>query len=123
MNSRALAAALLSLAFTFSAVSTALAGGGPQNVVVVVNDASPESLDVANYYRIKRRIPDRNFCHLRLPSGWQMSGSEYEKTVLGPLRDHMKEAGLEPHVRFVVFTMGTPYRVNVESRGSTRTFP
>ena len=35
----------------------AWAGGGPTNVLVLVNDNSPASLEIANYYRVKRQIP------------------------------------------------------------------
>ncbi len=44
----------------------ALAGGGPENVLVVVNDESAESLEVAHYYMHRRGIPRHHVVHLRL---------------------------------------------------------
>jgi uncharacterized protein (TIGR03790 family) len=92
-------------------------------VLVVVNTNSPESLEVANYYRIKRSIPERNFLHLPLATDYQIRSDEWERTVLQPLQAYLDAEGLRPHIRFVVYTIGTPYRVNVVRPESTRDFP
>ena len=39
---------------------------GPDNVALVVNDADPSSLKVADYYRVARRIPTVNVVHVNL---------------------------------------------------------
>ena len=40
------------------------AGGGPQNVAVIVNPANPDSLQVANAYIELRQIPKSNVFYI-----------------------------------------------------------
>ena len=49
--------------------ATAIAGGGPENVLLVVNRSSPASLTIANHYVRLRQIPAGNV--LTLP--WDLS--------------------------------------------------
>ncbi len=42
----------------------ARAGGGPENVLLVVNEDSPSSKLIANHYISLRQIPDRNVVYL-----------------------------------------------------------
>jgi uncharacterized protein (TIGR03790 family) len=95
------------------------AGGGPGNLLVVVNDESPDSLDVANHYRLRRDIPERCFCHLRLKPVHDISRADFERQILGPVLDHIEREGLRGHTRFIVFTCGLPYRVNWTASAKT----
>jgi len=45
-------------------VSPAPAGGGPENVLLVVNNRSWASKTIANHYQSLRKIPDRNIVHI-----------------------------------------------------------
>ncbi|MHC4598686.1 MAG: TIGR03790 family protein [Planctomycetota bacterium] len=96
--------------------SALLAGGGPQNLLVVVNDASQDSLDVANHYRIARDIPSVCFCHLNLKPVHDMAKADFEEKILEPVLEHIRTNGLESQVRFVVFTKGLPYRIQWSGR-------
>ncbi|MHC5079764.1 MAG: hypothetical protein ACYTHN_12140, partial [Planctomycetota bacterium] len=89
----------------------ALGGGGPQNLLVIVNDESQDSLDVANYYRLARNIPGSCFCHLRIKPAHNITKVDYEKKILEPVLEHIEKNGLKGHTRFIVFTMGLPYRI------------
>ena len=90
----------------------ALAGGGPQNLLVLVNDESQESLDVANYYRRARQVPGVCLCHLQLKPAHDVSQADYEEKILKPALAHIRENGLEGEIRVVVFTSGLPYRID-----------
>lgn len=50
-----------------AAASRALAGGGPENVLVVQNDLCPESGEIARYYVEKRDVPRHHVVHVEIP--------------------------------------------------------
>lgn len=58
------AAALL---LALGAAGTALAGGGPENVLVVVNDLCPDSVEIGRYYVLKRDVPRHHVVHVKIP--------------------------------------------------------
>jgi hypothetical protein len=58
MRRASMAAAVLALA------GRALAGGSPENVLIIVNPGSAESMYVADYYKNARNIPDANVLYL-----------------------------------------------------------
>ncbi|MCU0723509.1 MAG: TIGR03790 family protein, partial [Planctomycetes bacterium] len=109
------AAAALCAAAALLAAPAALAGGGPQNLIVVVNDDSQESLDVANHYRLARKVPAACFCHLRVKPVHDFPRGDFEREILNPILEHVRKNGLEGHARFLVFTKGLPYRVDWNS--------
>jgi len=92
----------------------ATAGGGPENVLLVVNDASPESLEVAHYYMQRRGIPRHQIVHLRLTkkTQWQtirpfsLYQTKIEQPIKAWLAAHPKNAittiVLARHVPLVV---------------------
>jgi len=58
--------ALLILAALLSATA-ARAGGGPENVLVVVNDLCEESVALGRFYVLKRDLPRHHIVHVRIP--------------------------------------------------------
>ena len=58
-------------------------GGGPENVAVIVNDASPLSRSIAEYYARRRSIPESNVCHVRAPDAEEISRTEYQLNIAG----------------------------------------
>jgi uncharacterized protein (TIGR03790 family) len=93
------------------AASSVLACGGPQNLVVVVNEESRDSLDVASHYGNARKLPGACFCFLRLKPAHDISRTDYEEKILKPVLEHIEKNGLKEHTRCIVFTMGLPYRI------------
>ena len=47
-----------------AACGLAQAGGTPENVLILVNPASQESMYLGNYYRLKRNIPESNVLYI-----------------------------------------------------------
>jgi uncharacterized protein (TIGR03790 family) len=95
------------------AAGPARAGGGPQNVLVVVNDQSTASLDLGSYYRERRGIPERNVCHLSVnPNQPDISAAQAQSRILEPIRAHLREHGLDDQIRYIVLCGDFPTRVN-----------
>ncbi len=100
------------LAALLLAAVCAHAGGGPQNVVVLVNDTSADSEEVGRYYAEKRHIPARNVVHLRCPTDPTVDLATFQATIERPLRKALRERGLVDHVDYLVLCQGMPLRVN-----------
>lgn len=89
------------------------AGGSGLNVVVVVNQASTNSVALANTYCELRGVPPQNVFRMRTWSGGRVSWTlqECEANLAVPLRQMLVERGLSNQARVVLLSMDIPYRV------------
>lgn len=92
----------------------AFAGGGPQNVLVVVNDASPLSQEVGLAYARARGIHERQILHLTNSSRTNLTVAAFSNDVRNVILDYLAASGLSNQVDFVVFAPDFPYRVYTE---------
>ena len=97
-------------------VATAAAGAihsspAEQRVLVVVNDASPASTQVADAYVRSRHIPADHVVHLNSPATEQVARTEFELTIQGPIASHLTRAGLQDQILYIVLTKGIPLRI------------
>jgi len=54
-------------------------GLGASDLAVIVNDADPTSVRIAEYYKYRRRIPESNIIHVRFtPGSYTMSRIEFQ---------------------------------------------
>ena len=89
----------------------AMGGGGPYNVLVVVNDASGRSLELGQYYQDARNIPERNICHITTTTNYSIDTAGFTNQIRQPVLDYISSAGLSGQVDCIVFSMDIPYRV------------
>jgi uncharacterized protein (TIGR03790 family) len=102
----------------FAAVAgMARAGGGPQNVLVVVNDNSAASLELGQYYQDARGIPERNVCHVSTTTNYTLSPAAFSNEIEGPVRAHLEAQGLSNQIDYIVVSRDIPYQVG--AAGST----
>jgi len=99
--------ALMGILFTFPV----LAFVSPEQVAVLVNRQSPESVDLAKYYLERRSIPLANCVDLDLPTTDTISREVYEQDVLKPVRDALVKKGLTNAIKVLVTIYGMPLRV------------
>jgi uncharacterized protein (TIGR03790 family) len=105
--------------------STGLGGGGPQNVLVVVNDQSLESLELGRHYRELRGIPEINICHVSvppcvqgIPASYSISESNFISGIRAPVLQYISSMRLTNQIDYIVFSRDIPYKVN-DSNGTT----
>src|SRR5262245_35021100 len=79
MRSLILAATLLVLA------GPALAASPGDEVVVIYNNRVPESKEVAEYYAQKRQVPKKQIFGFTLPTGEDITRSEFRDSLQRPL--------------------------------------
>jgi len=97
----------------------AMAGGGPQNVLVVVNQLSPRSMELGHYYAEKRGIPERNLCPVRIdPDSQNATWEEFSTQVVDVIERHVNARDLQGQIDYLVLSMDLPSRVN-DNEGAT----
>ncbi|MBU1691483.1 MAG: TIGR03790 family protein [Gammaproteobacteria bacterium] len=83
---------------------------GPDDLAVIVNDADPLSVEIAQYYKIRRGIPDENMIHVSFsPGSTTMSQAEFARIKA------MVDAKTPQHVQAFALTWTKPYRVDCMS--------
>ena len=81
-----------------------------RDLAVIVNDSDPLSLQIADYYRLKRQIPDEQVIHVRFaPHHAFLSASEFNKIKQQVDRKTPK------HVQAFALTWLQPFRVECMS--------
>ncbi|MDP3092215.1 MAG: TIGR03790 family protein [Nitrospira sp.] len=83
----------------------------PNQVVIVANANSRESLSVSQYYATRRGIPAQHIAKLDLPLDDTMSREDYERRLVTPLRQMLHAQGLHKSIRVIVTVYGVPLRV------------
>ena len=92
--------------------AAALAGGGPLNVLVVVNGASRDSRALGAYYLEKHGVPQNQLCTIKVdPRATSLSLAEFERDVRLPILAHLANNGLAGQIHFLVLCLDVPSRV------------
>jgi uncharacterized protein (TIGR03790 family) len=102
-----MAAAVFVLAL---AVSPARAQS-PENVAVIVNDASDDSRRIAEHYVRVRQIPSANVIRLTTSTEDSITRASYVATIEGPITEALARHGLQDRILYVVLTKGVPLRI------------
>lgn len=95
----------------------ALAGGAARGelradeLLLVVNGNSPDSVALAEFYAKARGVPDGRIVRLDLPGSDEIPRELYDRKVVPIVRRHLRENGLEEKVRCLVTFYGVPLRV------------
>ncbi len=97
------------------ATAWAVAGGGPANVLVVVNTRSAESLEIGNAYRRARALPYRNLLALTTSTAYAVSSQVYLDEIETPVRTYLRNNQLDDSITCIVLTRGMPQMVLRES--------
>lgn len=91
------------------------AGGGPENVAVVVNVDSWPSLTVANEFINLRRIPACNVIYLSLPLETDFATvnvNVFRDNVLTPVMDTLRHRNLLEQIDCITYSTDLPYAVD-----------
>jgi hypothetical protein len=95
------------------AAGKALAGGSGLNVIVVVNQNSPNSVQLGNDYCERRGVPPQNLLRLTNWTGGSINWApgDFTNDLLNPLLAMISRRGLTNQAQFVLLSMDIPYRV------------
>ncbi len=85
---------LFSLVVATLVASCAYAGGGPENVLLVVNSNSLNSKTIANHYIALRKIPPTNIVYVDWRGGIEAAqGKYFSQSILQPAIDAIGQRG------------------------------
>jgi hypothetical protein len=89
---------------------------GPHEIALLVNSASPASVEVANHYIQLRQIPAANVVHLPLPETVldpraEMTPEEFTKFIWEPANKALRERGLADHILAWAYSADFPVRI------------
>jgi uncharacterized protein (TIGR03790 family) len=80
-------------------------------VMIVANVNSRESLMVAEHYATSRGVPAQQIAKLDLPLDDTMSRENYERRLVMPLRQALQDHRIQQSIRVLVTVYGVPLRV------------
>jgi uncharacterized protein (TIGR03790 family) len=105
---------ILSLMLAGLFAPTARAGGGPENVLLVVNANTAASKTIANYWVRLRGVPDSNVVYLDWkPLYNNCTGTIYRNELLEPLIAEIGRRKLDAQIDYIVFSSDFPWRVDL----------
>lgn len=88
-----------------------LFGQTADNVLVVVNQASPLSRQIGEYYALRRHIPTTNVCRLNGKADEEISRDDFDKQIAAPVAALLRSRHLEDKILYLVTTSGVPLRI------------
>lgn len=93
--------------------SPSLAGGGPEQVLLVVNPKSRDSLTIANHYVRLRNVPAENVFYLPWDPARERTDVEtFRKEILAPILMAVEARRPLGRIDYVVYSSGFPWGVN-----------
>jgi uncharacterized protein (TIGR03790 family) len=81
------------------------------NVAVVINDNSPDSQKVGEYYARSRSLPKSNILRIRTSTEETIDRGQYMATIEGAIGNQIIRAGLQDRLLYLVLTKGVPLRI------------
>jgi hypothetical protein len=93
------------------------AGGGPENVLLLVNANSESSRAVANHYVKLREIPASNVVSLDVPAEPTITVSDFRTKILEPALKAMATRELGGQIDYIVYSADFPTAVDLTGDG------
>jgi len=124
MSTKMFSRAIMALVVMVSVMNLA-AMPSYDDVLVVVNDKSPQSLEIGEYFKTARKIPDINVCHISV-TDLQDSGNEANNmplternSAIAAVKKYLSDNALADKINYIVLTRGIPYFSQNDPSGST----
>jgi hypothetical protein len=96
------------------AYTSARAGGGPENVFLIVNSNSDSSKTIANHYIALRKIPGTNVLNLDWKGNLEIgSAKNFRDRILVPALQEIGNRGLGAQIDYLVYSSDFPWRLDL----------
>ena len=82
-----------------------------ENVMIVINEASPDSVQIGEHYVAKRKIPAENIVRLRTVLTDDVDRAAYEYSIERPISQTLTRNAAQDQITYFVLTKGIPLRV------------
>jgi uncharacterized protein (TIGR03790 family) len=92
------------------------AGGSGLNTVVIVNQNSSNSCELANYYCEQRQVPPQNVLYINWPGGNTLwTSNDFQTNLVNPLLNMLATRQLTNQIDYVVLSMDIPFQTSFGS--------
>ena len=92
------------------------AGLTGENVALIVNASSIDSLTIANHYAALRHIPSHNIIFLDdVPGGLSVSLDAFRDRILKPVLESINSRRIAPQISVIAYSAGFPTSVDITS--------
>jgi uncharacterized protein (TIGR03790 family) len=81
------------------------------NVLLVINESSPASIQIGDYYVRQRAIAQDHVVRIKTVTTDTVQRSEFEKSIETPVGNWLLQKNLQDRVLYVVLTKGVPLRI------------
>jgi uncharacterized protein (TIGR03790 family) len=106
----------LGLILAVAVANSAAAGGGPENVLLVVNSGSLDSKTLANHYIALRDVPASNIVYVDWRGGLELAQAKFFSAgVLEPAIEAINNRGLGAQIDYVVYSCDIPWQIELKS--------
>ena len=91
-----------------------------EDVLLVVNPNSSESMEIGNYFKTKRNLPAANVCSINVKAGSDGArmGNTEKWAALSTIKNHMAKNNLTDKINYIVLTRGMPVYANTGIKGT-----
>jgi uncharacterized protein (TIGR03790 family) len=83
-----------------------------ENVLLVMNEASPLSMEVGLYYSQKRGIPHTNLLRIKTIVDDSISREDFESQIEAPIASWLSGNFAQDRILYIVLTRGIPLRIS-----------
>lgn len=83
----------------------------PDNVLIVVNSGSADSLQIGEYYQRKRRVPTENLLRIAVSTDEQIPRPVFERSIEAPIAAWIGQHRAHDRLLYIVLTKGIPLRI------------
>jgi len=105
---------IATIAIIFSALSGFAQIVNYDDVGVIVNDNSPVSLQIGEYFQQARNIPEQNMIHIETVTDEAIDTIEF-RNIQYQIKNYILQQGLENKLNYLVTTKGVPFDIEVDS--------
>ena len=84
----------------------------PQNVLIVVNDNSPLSKEIGEYYARRRAVPAKNICHIQSSTEEEIRRLDFDQEIHAPVAKCLQSGGMVESILYIVTTGGVPLKIH-----------
>jgi uncharacterized protein (TIGR03790 family) len=95
----------------FLLICTPLFAQTADNVLVILNEASPTSMDIGMYYAQKRGIPKTNLLRVKTTADENISREDFDRQIHAPIATWLTRNSAQDRILYIVLTKGLPIRI------------
>ena len=117
VSAATLLGALLATAFAACGAAAEIPVQSPATILLVVNDNSPLSREIGEYYARRRGVPPQNICHIKASTSEEISREDYDRQIALPLGAYLHKNGLQESIYYILTTAGVPLKISGAGEG------